>query len=197
MRSALPPVSAWGSSWPPCWRSETRPTVAPTTSWTSSSCRCSRSCRTWSLTPTGGEGAATASWHRRSRSLPSRRAVTGSGRWNSGSTSGSWNQLIMGRIEEALRRAGAQPPRVSPAGAPENDVFVSAWTLGSGDAQPLDTGRTAALPDEYERHEPPPGLHVVRPSLLERFRPAWRARLIISPDVEPTLAEQFRRLAAT
>jgi receptor protein-tyrosine kinase len=101
----------------------------------------------------------------------------------------------MGRIEEALRRAVPKDPQVKPVdGQQQEDVFVSAWTFGAVPDQ--------VVPDQpaevdSTRAEPSPGLHVVWPSLLARFKPEWRERLALTGDVERGLAEQFRRLAAT
>lgn len=88
----------------------------------------------------------------------------------------------MGRIDDALRRAGAalaEPPAVGAAGV---DVFVSPWASGD---------------DNVERSHAAPRLRVARAALIERFEPGWRERLTVSTDADPMLVHQFRRLAAS
>ena len=101
----------------------------------------------------------------------------------------------MGRIDEALRRSAGKEFQAKPIDTKEQaDVFVSPWTFGG-----IPKPEVREVPQEVvtARAEPPGGLHVVWPSLVARFKPEWRTRLALTGDVEPGLAEQFRRLAAT
>src|ERR1700687_4347507 len=110
-----------------------------------------------------------------------------SGPCGSGGTSVDGNQ-DMSRINEALSRAGVQHSHGSGSTPAGEDVFVSPWRFGGAEPQKTVSGRATT---------PNPILHVVRSSLVERFRPGWRERLMVWPAVDACLVEQFRRLAAT
>jgi len=100
----------------------------------------------------------------------------------------------MGRIDEALRRSTAKKDtQVKAVEVPPDDMFVSPWNF-AGPPEPVAQApvRDGALDEPSST-----GLHVIWPSLLARFKNEWRDRLAIGIDVEPGLAEQFRRLAAT
>jgi len=126
----------------------------------------------------------------------------------------------MGRIDEALRRSTAKKEK-KPVEMPPDEVFVSPWSF-TGPSEPVAERPAPPAPGVLypsERPAPAPssvqypsseqhagsflddpaesGLHVVWPSLLARFKSEWRDRLALGPEVEPGLAEQFRRLAAT
>src|SRR5262249_34325104 len=67
-----------------------------------------------------------------------------------------------------------------------------------GDEAPSTRFHDEPAPTRLHVEEPTStGLHVVWPSLLGRFKSEWRDRLAVGPEVEPGLAEQFRRLAGT
>jgi capsular exopolysaccharide synthesis family protein len=105
----------------------------------------------------------------------------------------------MGRIDEALRRAGndeqrAGAPLPQPAGS-ANDVFTSPWAFSEGDTAE-DTRRE---PSSAER---PPALEVGLPKegrmgVFQGFPTELAGRIVASPGASPMLSEQFRRLAAT
>jgi protein-tyrosine kinase len=111
----------------------------------------------------------------------------------------------MGRIDEALRRAGNAPRRELAAILP-TESSSTAWS-GNGDAtasadaairdtadatdiaavaeiHPADNGRAAALLEETAS------------SGVVGFSAEWADRLALSPNVTPEVVEQFRRLAA-
>jgi capsular exopolysaccharide synthesis family protein len=95
----------------------------------------------------------------------------------------------MSRVDEALRRASGE----------------AVTSVSTGSAPPV------ASPWEFEqspavvRAEPPrPRSVPERPSIIERgpgrfteFSAEWRDRLVSASSVDPSLVEQFRRLAAT
>ena len=102
----------------------------------------------------------------------------------------------MGRIDDALRRAGA-PTRGSSGGAPSDDVFVSPWAPDYHDsARRAVTAPSEALRPEPLRIDAPPSLQEVRAEPIERIATEWQERLIASQNAHPGLAESFRRLAA-
>jgi protein-tyrosine kinase len=86
----------------------------------------------------------------------------------------------MSRIDEALRRRGHQDSPLS--AAPGQAVFTPAWSSEG------ETGRPV-LPEG----DPRP----MRAGASVGFSSKWGARLVNSPDCEPALVEQFRRLAGT
>ena len=98
----------------------------------------------------------------------------------------------MSRIEEALRRTTSkrtvsvqeqeqEQVQVQP------DPFESAWTFQDG--RPTETA------DHSRPLHRPAG--VEGGAVISGFNSQWKERLIVSPDAEPYLVEQFRRLAAT
>jgi capsular exopolysaccharide synthesis family protein len=111
----------------------------------------------------------------------------------------------MSRIDEALRRGGDRVSRFPEAGAADDKVFASPWTLGDEKAlsrAPIDSGESHAsvrssqgldFPASPALGAPP----VRRSALVDRFRPDWRGRLAVSPNADQVLVEQVRRLAAT
>ncbi len=106
----------------------------------------------------------------------------------------------MGRIDEALRRIGQDGAKSEPAG--EQGVFVSAWGVDDAAAvRPVEPLRPVEhLRSETARrtHEPEtiPVAAKERHSAVS-LSSAWRERLATSPECNPVLVEQFRRLAAT
>jgi protein-tyrosine kinase len=107
----------------------------------------------------------------------------------------------MSRINEALqRRAGGSP---LPAPGPGPDAYRSPWTFPDGRSQ--DARAQEALPDSPpERHDelalvdgPTAGEPSFAGGVVSGFNSQWKERLVISPDANPFLVEQFRRLAAT
>ena len=104
----------------------------------------------------------------------------------------------MGRIDEALRRAG-RPRRDQELHRPAGGLFVSPWSAADGDFAGERVSTVAPPPAAARPAAPWP----VRPhrselvSPIERFAAGWRERLAIGPNSDPLLADQFRRLAAT
>ncbi len=89
----------------------------------------------------------------------------------------------MSRIDEALKRKGFGKPAAD-AGEGQG-VFVSAW---------------AELREPAGADAPAPAVPLVagqEGSSVVSLSRAWRERLAISPEANPVLVEQFRRLAAT
>jgi protein-tyrosine kinase len=104
----------------------------------------------------------------------------------------------MGRIDEALRRAGTEDragaPLPQPAGS-ANDVFSSPWAFPAEGGATADTGRESSVPAA-------PTLEVTLPQegrmgVFQGFPSELAGRIVASPGASPMLAEQFRRLAAT
>jgi len=92
------------------------------------------------------------------------------------------------RIDDALRRRAGQTDSHALAGA-SDDVFVSAWQLGE---------RTRPPAVDCPPAEPAAELRLVSEDRLTlSFDSDWRERLAVSPEANPALVEQFRRLAAT
>jgi protein-tyrosine kinase len=112
----------------------------------------------------------------------------------------------MSRIDEALRRAGGDRSVASSNYGTQQDAFVSAWETDTGSSEPpratpLDRADRPEPPrtPTVDRSERPRGLEVVRSNRIELsddFAPKWRERLVASPNANPILVEQFRRLAA-
>ena len=104
----------------------------------------------------------------------------------------------MGRIDEALRRAGTEDragaPLPQPAGS-ANDVFSSPWAFPAEGGATADTGRESSVPAA-------PSLEVALPQegrmgVFQGFPSELAGRIVSSPGASPMLSEQFRRLAAT
>jgi protein-tyrosine kinase len=103
----------------------------------------------------------------------------------------------MGRIDEALRRAGhrSRVETVSSVVAPQaaSDTFVSPWAFHAGTEErpireaPPQNPLAAAL-DAPFGHDP---------RGFERFSDAWMPRLVIADKANVRLVEEFRQLAAT
>jgi capsular exopolysaccharide synthesis family protein len=119
----------------------------------------------------------------------------------------------MGRIDEALRRAGASPFQPQAASTAGTGVFVAPWMFDDHSCRPeLQLGHQGepgarqipALSQEFDREEPEAVARlgdthplVPVPLIIEAFKPAWRQLLTIGSDADPMLVDQFRRLAAT
>ena len=95
----------------------------------------------------------------------------------------------MGRIDDALRRAqgGAGASSLT---VPDQQVFAAPWDVADPvlavERQPATAGaRSGTLLDESGR------------SSFGGFSPEWAHRLVIAPDADHGLVEQFRSLAAT
>jgi len=101
----------------------------------------------------------------------------------------------MGRIDEALQRAGkasvlpAAPARTST----EAEVFASPWSFrepAGTDAAPVEE-RAEARPAAVDAF---PGTEV---RTVGGLNPQWTERLVSAPHADPLMVEQFRQLAAT
>lgn len=120
----------------------------------------------------------------------------------------------MGRISEALRRAGQGPAQ--PTGVtPDQGRFVAPWAVEpDASAQSEITARAAGLspapaaapaspplhpaaPPAFEPQHPSTGRHIARATLLDRFKTDWRKKLTVGRETDPVFVEQFRRLAAS
>src|SRR5688572_5176207 len=113
-----------------------------------------------------------------------------SGRCGCGTS--SFEECAVSRIDEALRRAGA-----SGAAAPDEQVFVSAWE-SDGHAALHETHaapqhRSAGMARRHGESERVTGFSHEQ---VVTLNPSSRERLALA-DGDPTLVEQFRRLAAT
>jgi protein-tyrosine kinase len=102
----------------------------------------------------------------------------------------------MSRLEEALRRSNESPTASAAPRSHKAGVFESPWELGQEDggsnAAPASTNRAV------EPAAPPqPGAagllaHTTTPGLSSNWQ-QW----LVTPEVDPTIGEQFRKLAAT
>jgi protein-tyrosine kinase len=104
----------------------------------------------------------------------------------------------MSRIDEALRRAGTPASERARHGTAVPDVFVSPWNTD----HPVEHHHQSVKPLEatvvpfIERETPTIRPRPLRPSPFDSFRPGWKERLVVSPESNPGLVDQFRRLAA-
>ena len=117
----------------------------------------------------------------------------------------------MGRIDEALRRSGIERDSTSQAtSAPSqtNVMFVSPWSFR--EPSTVVAPAAPALPTPTAVAEPtPPAAEPVLVSLplearsedeltaFRGFQEEWLVRLVVAPDANAQLVEQFRQLAAT
>ena len=122
----------------------------------------------------------------------------------------------MSRINEALQRRSGRAALPTPGSTP--DAYRSPWTFPDGrssEAVPHDS--TPDRRDELVPVEAPPRRDELVPvetphrrdelptvdaplppgGAVSGFNSQWKERLVISPDANPFLVEQFRRLAAT
>jgi protein-tyrosine kinase len=93
----------------------------------------------------------------------------------------------MSRIEEALRLTERSVVNQGDEGGSGQEPFRSPWEFRAN-GSPADRQAETQLPAEPL----PTGGAVVA-----GFTSKWKQRLVVSPDAEPFLVEQFRRLAAT
>jgi protein-tyrosine kinase len=113
---------------------------------------------------------------------------------------------MMGRIDEALLRAGTED-RTAAVPAPtesRTDVFTSPWAFSEEpvteiDARPPALAAPAVVaPGETDA----PALEVALPrdgrsGVFQGFSSELEGRIVAAPGASPMLSEQFRRLAAT
>lgn len=104
----------------------------------------------------------------------------------------------MGRMDEALRRAGADLGKPL-ASAPSQSAFVAPWAVGADGA---------VREREAERGAPTPTMPTIvrsrqpilaepRTTVSQSFSPEWVPRLVTAPQPNVAIVEQFRGLAAT
>jgi capsular exopolysaccharide synthesis family protein len=103
----------------------------------------------------------------------------------------------MSRIDEALRRSRVLEPVARPEPGSAAEPFRSAWEFHD------------EKPETVPRVVEPTGMAASGPhaliedgltdsaTVISGFNSQWRDRLVVSPDSDPFLVEQFRRLAAT
>src|SRR6266508_6431982 len=110
----------------------------------------------------------------------------------------------MGRIDEALRRAGAKPADEGTRESVSHGVFESPWTFHDeehvrqiGPAQ----DRVGPATDLQRRTTRPPQDPLLpadpRLAVFKGFRKDMTDRLVVGGTISPYMAEQYRRLAAT
>jgi capsular exopolysaccharide synthesis family protein len=110
----------------------------------------------------------------------------------------------MSRIEEALRRVhGTEPTAASDQSV---ESFRSPWEFQGGATATATAPAPAHTPTVVERRPreatPTDALDLREPlgrrdGAVSGFNSQWKERLVVSPEVDPYLVEQFRRLAAT
>jgi capsular exopolysaccharide synthesis family protein len=102
----------------------------------------------------------------------------------------------MSRIEEALRRSRTVEPVARPEPVPA-EPFRSAWEFHE---EPHETVSQVVKPTAVAAAGPRALLEdalIDSAQVISAFNSQWRDRLVVSPEAEPFLVEQFRRLAAT
>ncbi len=103
----------------------------------------------------------------------------------------------MGRVEEALRRSGRAEIGASTATASlDGDAFASPWSfrespvaLARGPVSEIES--SVAIPASFDARA------AEAFQTATRFSEKWLERLVIAPDADGLLVEQFRALAAT
>jgi capsular exopolysaccharide synthesis family protein len=95
----------------------------------------------------------------------------------------------MSRIEDALRRSGASRSKTSGAGIDPATAFASAWDFGDGEAVTAEAEPLSPVPSG-------PSSRLVTSDIPTVFREEWKA-LLVSPEGDRFLVEQFRKLAAS
>jgi capsular exopolysaccharide synthesis family protein len=103
----------------------------------------------------------------------------------------------MSRIDEALRRSRAVEPVARPEPATAAEPFRSAWEFHE---EPHGTVSQVVKPTAVAAAGPRVLIEealIDSAQVISSFNSQWRNRLVVSPDSEPFLVEQFRRLAAT
>jgi capsular exopolysaccharide synthesis family protein len=107
----------------------------------------------------------------------------------------------MGRIGEALRRAGtAKPSRLSSTPQDQDRTFASPWAFNDPERSvtPIESAPERRKPvDPPASFEEPVLRRTLRQGVTDRFQADWKTRLAVGADTDPVLSEQFRRLAAT
>jgi len=99
----------------------------------------------------------------------------------------------MSRLDEALRRSGTVTSNASPRQTRPGDVFDSPWAVNDGGA----SAAAPAGPDPSDRSPAPaPASRLDVIPASESLDSRWKEWLV-SPEVDPAIVEQFRRLAAT
>ena len=98
----------------------------------------------------------------------------------------------MSRIEEALRRVHGSVVSLEPEPAPTVERFRSPWEFQEPVVDDHETRAALRTPD-------PLGAESIAMTggAIGGFNSQWKERLVISPDVDPFLVQQFGRLAAT
>lgn len=105
----------------------------------------------------------------------------------------------MGRINDALRRAHAEP--TSSLIAQNQKAFTAPWDVGETEQTAPSLEAATPVPTAV----PPPTvpapltslLDDSRPTVFGGFNPEWLHRLVIHPNANTVLVEQFRSLAAS
>jgi receptor protein-tyrosine kinase len=101
----------------------------------------------------------------------------------------------MGRIDEALRRAGTPRRESEPQKSGIAGPFVSPWTFGDGEF-PIER-TTPVVPAPVPVPIRVAATHRAEAPLIERLAPGWRERVAFGPEANLAVSDQFRRLAAT
>jgi len=97
----------------------------------------------------------------------------------------------MGRIDDALRRAGAENPADALPAPAAKGAFVAPWTFDAGaEASPVAEAHPESAASD------PTLIGEAEATVDVAFSRAWKDRLAISESAKPELVEQFRSLAA-
>ena len=97
----------------------------------------------------------------------------------------------MGRVDDALRRAGVEDPSNALPAPAARGAFVAPWTFEAGAEAPpvVDVRPEAAAPGSTFIGD-------AEATAAVAFNRAWMERLVIGDGAKPDLVEQFRSLAA-
>src|SRR5262245_47763972 len=112
----------------------------------------------------------------------------------------------MGRMDEALRRAGGvvSTPAVTSSAAAQPGVFVAPWNFGSDGAVstveqpplPVVTSIAPEIRPVAAVESRSILVDSVAPIVARAFDAEWQPRLVVGPQADPVVVEQFRGLAA-
>jgi protein-tyrosine kinase len=117
----------------------------------------------------------------------------------------------MSRIEEALRRraeAGEATSLVNTRPVtPTQETFASPWRFPAGTVtvepaeapapQAVSVPHPVAVPEPTSTDSPLAPARNEPMDVFSGFNSQWKERLVVAPEADPILVEQFRRLAAT
>ena len=100
----------------------------------------------------------------------------------------------MSRIDEALRRKNGSDDRLSVVG--DQEPFAEVWSISKSETAPAPVPEGGAAAKAVVRRLGVVPAPMARTGLVS-FSAQWREKLADGPEADPSVVEQFRRLAAT